>query len=376
MSDHIKIKNIQAYVYRVPLTKPVKSQYLKLESRPALFVSVTDENGLHGWGEVWCNFPEYGAEHRSKLITTLVNPVLKNFEYSHPREVYEKLIDVLDLYAIQSGEIGTFAQIISGIDIAVWDLAARRARLPLASFINSSSELIVNCYASALDVNNAGEATAALVEAGHRAFKLKVGFGKEMDRKNLKQIRGAAGSESLVFVDANQRWAHADEAASKINEISDFDIGFVEEPLNAHSSNEEWSTLSRLTSVPLAGGENIMGNKEFERYINKKLVNHLQIDVAKWGGISQGLIHAGMAQKNNMTVTPHYLGGGIGLLASSHFLAAIGGKGFQEFDANDNPLRQFTTDGLKIHEGKLQLPNNPGIGVEPELNRISRYLIS
>ena len=74
------------------------------------------------------------------------------------------------------------------------------------------------------------------------------------------------------------------------------------------------------------------------------------------------------------TLCPHYLGGGIGLLASAHWLAAAGGGGWLEVDANPNPLRSSTCGPIgTVSEGKVTLADAPGLGVEPDLGRLARY---
>jgi L-alanine-DL-glutamate epimerase-like enolase superfamily enzyme len=100
----------------------------------------------------------------------------------------------------------------------------------------------------------------------------------------------------------------------------------------------------------------------------------VQPDIAKWGGLT---VCAGLARdilKAGKTFCPHYLGGGIGLLASAHLLAGIGGDGWLEVDANDNLLRdQFCGPVLDVNEGAVVLDESPGLGIAPDLFRIDRY---
>ena len=118
-----------------------------------------------------------------------------------------------------------------------------------------------------------------------------------------------------------------------------------------------------------------MGTEGFERYITAGAIRHLQPDVAKWGGISEVLVHACNALRAGIAVSPHFLGGGIGLLASAHLLAAVGGGGYQEFDANPNPLRERIVPMPEVRGGRMLLPMAPGIGAEPQWENLAEFRV-
>jgi L-alanine-DL-glutamate epimerase-like enolase superfamily enzyme len=129
--------------------------------------------------------------------------------------------------------------------------------------------------------------------------------------------------------------------------------------------------------MPLAGGENLVGRATFEDAIQARYLGVVQPDVAKWGRITgcfdvtQATIAAGLCY------CPHFLGSGIGLAASAHLLAAAGGEGLLEIDVNPNPLRSDMAEGWPIVEaGWMTLPDAPGLGIEPDMDRIARYRTS
>ena len=371
----MKIKDIQAYLFRSNLKNPVKSQYLTLHSRPALFVVVEDYEGNQGWGEVWCNFPQQGPEYRARIISEHISQIIKDIEFSHPAEVYKKLEMILKLYAIQSGDFGAYAQVLSGVDCAVWDLSSKIAGLPLAKFINSEAELKVNCYASAIDVNNPGPEALKAMEAGFNKVKLKVGFPGDKDLNNLEEINQYTDNKLTILLDYNQKANTADEAKDVVTKIENYNIGFLEEPLIVTAPSKEWLKLAEMTDIPLASGENIMGDEQFHRYITDKCISHLQLDVAKWGGITKAIKNAELANQQNIKISPHSLSGGIALLASAHFLSASGNSGFQELDANDNPMRKFVESAYQIKDGKMLLNEAPGIGICPDISLLKDYRI-
>lgn len=135
---------------------------------------------------------------------------------------------------------------------------------------------------------------------------------------------------------------------------------------------EEWLSLALATDVPLAAGENMINAQAFARAIAKPAFDVIQPDLCKWGGISGVLPVARDIIAAGKRYCPHYLGGGIGLAASAHVLAAVGGDGMLEIDSNDNPLRHEIF-GPPIVEGRLKLSDMPGLGVT---NQFTAFLVS
>ena len=108
----------------------------------------------------------------------------------------------------------------------------------------------------------------------------------------------------------------------------------------------------------------------------KRPVRVLQPDIAKWGGLSKCVPIAREALKTGLRYCPHYLGGGLGLLASAHALAAVGGDGLLEIDANPNPLRTTLCGSLtEISNGRASLNDEPGLGIVPDLSKLEAYRV-
>src|ERR1041384_1666678 len=145
-----KIRSVQAFCYRYPLTTPVVTSFGKMTSRPAVFVRVEDEDGQVGWGEAWCNFPSTGAEHRARLINEVLAPAAVGLSFTEPSQVFEKLTQGTSVLALQSGEAGPFAQAIAGIDLALWDLYAKRNKTPLWKLLGGSGGTI-RVYATGIN---------------------------------------------------------------------------------------------------------------------------------------------------------------------------------------------------------------------------------
>lgn len=359
------LKRIEAFVYRYPVETPVRTSFGTMHERPAVFVRVEDDDGAEGWGEVWCNFPDVGAEHRARLVESVFASLLEGCDPSDPTHVTEDLTRRTAVLAIQSGEHGPINQCIAGIDIALWDLAARRASQPLWRMLGGTNPLI-RVYASGINPLGADRTAVACRHQGYRAFKLKVGFGDDNDIANLRAMRAALGAEATMMVDANQAWDLA--TATRMGErMEEFDLAWLEEPLRADRPWSEWKSLASACALPLAGGENLAGLPAFDEAIQANAFRVIQPDVAKWGGISGCLEVARRALRAGHRYCPHYLGGGLGLLASAHLLAAAGGDGMLEVDANHNPLRTLTCGPVaSVKDGHVTLDEGPGLGTPPD----------
>ncbi|MHC2681993.1 D-galactarolactone cycloisomerase [Bradyrhizobium diazoefficiens] len=338
MTDSFTVRSIEGVCFRYPLATPVVTSFGKMLNRPAVFVRVVDEDGVEGWGEAWSNFPAPGAEHRARLINEVLAPGLVGRKLENPAQAFEVLSKGTEVLALQCGEPGPFAQAISGIDLALWDLFARRRNLPLWRLLGGQSSKI-KVYASGINPGGAAQTAEAALKRGHRALKLKVGFGAETDIANLSALLTIVGA-GMLAADANQGWS-VDQALEMLPRLSEFNLRWLEEPIRADRPREEWRKLRANAKMPIAAGENISSVEDFEAALGDDVLGVIQPDIAKWGGLTVCVELARQILRVGKTFCPHYLGGGIGLLASAHLLAAVGRDGWLEVDANDNPLRDL-----------------------------------
>ena len=170
----------------------------------------------------------------------------------------------------------------------------------------------------------------------------------------------ASADGGLLALDANQAWS-PEAAATFLDSVGDLPLLWMEEPIRADLPVANWRRLPR--HVPLAGGENIAGEPAFARALSEGVLAVYQPDVAKWGGFTGCMAVGRAALRAGQMYCPHFLGGGIGLAASGHLLAAVGGPGLLEVDVNPNPLRDsFGAIADRVADGLWQVGTAPGIG--------------
>jgi D-galactarolactone cycloisomerase len=364
------ITRLDAHAFVAPVP-PVVTSFGQMSERPALILRIEDCDGAHGWGEIWCNFPAGGWAHRLRLLRDTVGPWLIGRGADNAPDLQRTAAAAFRVLAIQTGEPGPIAQVLSGIDTALWDLAARREGRPLRGLLGGFAATSVPAYASGINPDGAADTVAAARAAGFRAFKLKTGFAD--DGANLRAVRAAMHDGERLMVDFNQALDLA-AAQMRLVSLTDYGLEWIEEPVAADCPLDDLVRLAAIAPAPLAGGENVTRLGDFEALVDRRAVGVVQPDVAKWGGISMATAIARHAAEHGARFCPHFLGSGVGLWASAQLLAAFPG-GSLEVDINPNPLRDLLMPAPRPDvDGRIALAGGPGLGAEPALAECRRWL--
>ena len=368
-----RIARIRIEVFRAPMPRPVVASFGSIEERAIAMVAVEDADGAVGWGDIWGNFPSITTEYRARLAGRLLPDLLLGKTVDDIPAHYADTMRQLRVLSIQSGEYGPIAAAAAAADQALWDLAARRRGVPLRRLLDPGARDRIPTYASGLNPDDGPEMAVRARQAGHRNFKLKVGFGDETDRDNVAAIRRDMADGERLFVDANQRWG-LETAERAAGWLADAGVGWLEEPMRADTPDEDWRRLRSAMRLPLAGGENLTDHDLIDRALG--WLDIMQPDVGKWGGVSDNTAIARRTLAAGRTYCPHWLAGGLGLLHSANILAAIGGDGLLEMDVNANPLREAVVGGaLKVEDGHVRLPDGPGLGIEIDLAALAGWQV-
>ena len=366
----IQIASIEAFAFRVP-TQPIKVSFGTFRDRPMVLVRVRDRDGAEGWGEVWCNWPAVTAEHRARLAADIGERIVGRTLES-PDQAFHQLTAELEVLALQTGEGGPIAAAIAGIDIALWDLAARKADLPLYRALGAAPRERLPVYATGINPDEPERYAADRYAEGHRAFKLKTGFGTERDLRNLRAMREAVGPDAVLTCDANQALS-VDQAIEFARAAGPIDLQWFEEAIRVDRPMSEWKRLAEASPIPLAGGENLQGT-QFDDAIATGALQVFQPDITKWGGVTGNFRVGSAAVRAGKRYCPHFFAGGVCLLASLHTLSAAGGTGLLEFDCWPNPNRELIVgDLLPVKDGTVPVPTGPGLGATPDLNGLDPH---
>jgi D-galactarolactone cycloisomerase len=266
---------------------------------------------------------------------------------------------------------------LSGIDIALWDAWARTLDVSVSRLLGGRARDAVRAYASTgyvtadLSVERFKESVLEAVEEGFTAVKVKLGLGLEIDRPRAEATREAIGDEGILMVDFNANCT-ADTARRIVDGLSDLNIYWVEEPVPPEDL-EGYRSLRQL-GIPIAAGEALFTRYGFREIIASRLVDVVQPDVQKCGGLSEAKVIAHLARTWNVRLAPHHWGGAVSQAATLQFLASIPDYPhtehapeplWLEFDRAPNALREdLPVEPIRADGSYVEIPDGPGLGIE------------
>ncbi len=369
----MKITEIRTKVLGTKIDFPIHTSFGTMTQRYMILVNIRTNSGLEGWGESWSNFPAWSPYERIHTINAGLSPLLIGEDPLDISQLHTKMRRASRILERQWGAPGPIAQAISALDIALWDIVAKAQNKPLYQLWDAQNTQIP-VYASALGPQDPTNLIEKMQAQGISAFKLKLGFGLNTDKRNLEQIRELIGPDAMLMVDANQAW-DLQTSLNMISILEPYQINWLEEPLAA----DEWANMAKLRQelpFKLAAGENIFSSQSFETFLGMGAIDIAQPDVCKIGGLSEMREVCLQAQALNLPFAPHYLGGAVGFLASLHLFAGTKGGLIMELDPHENPLREdFIGDLVQVIDGHLQVPQRPGLGFDANESRIKKYLL-
>lgn len=367
----VHIRSIEPLALEVPLPRPVATPMMSIASVVSLLVAVQDDDGVEGWGEIWCNFPRFGIHHRARLLKDVFAPLLAGRRFESPAEAWAWMTAASNVLRLQSGEPGPVAAVAAGIDIALHDIVAKRAGLPLWRLLGGRSGR-VPIYASVGRASDARAAVERCVAQGFRAFKLHAAGSIGNLVAEVRPIRRLVGEASELMLDVNSSW-EAEAAIATIGELAEDRLSWLEEPIPVDAPAATWRRLAAAAPMPLAGGENMSSAAMFDAALADGVLGVFQPDIAKWGGFSGCLPVARRVVAAGRRFCPHMFSGAPGVLAAGHLLAAANSPdGMLEFGVGFNPLRDELLDGA-ARDGALDLGDAPGLGLRAVRERLARY---
>lgn len=371
--DPLHIRSVEAIALEAPLPRPVLTPMMPIRSVVSLLVAVQDMDGVEGWGEIWCNFPRFGLRHRAELLHQVFAPALAGQRFSSPAAAWAQLQAKSRILRLQSGEPGPIAAVIAGLDIALHDLAAKRAGQPLWRKLGGHRGS-VEAYAS---LGRAADVDATVTQCqtrGFQGFKLHSSGAIEEHLALLLPVRERLGDSAKLMLDVNASW---DEHSARrtIGALAPLNLTWLEEPLPADASEQAWHDLAAAAPMPLAGGENLISDAMFDQAIAQGALRVLQPDLTKWGGFTGCIPLAKRAMAHGMRFCPHMFSGAVGLLASAHLLAASNSPdGLLEVGVGYNPLRDLLVE-VALEQGRFTMGEGAGLGLSIDRSQLKRYRV-
>lgn len=387
----MKITKVTSHVLQYDLPELLGYSQQYFTKRSAHLVEVETDEGITGWGE--CFGPGNVALANKAIVEKVIQPLIMGDDPLDRDVIWHKVYNLTR----DHGQKGMPLQALSGVDIALWDIAGKVAGLPIHKLIGGAHRTEVGVYGygmmlrpeetTSLAARFEDEA-AAIRDMGFEATKMKVGFGPRDDVKLAEAVRRGVGPDFPFMVDANHCYTTSD-AFYVGRALEELDVYWFEEPV-APEDLDGYRELRAGLKVNIAGGE-----AEFNRWGWRALLENRGLDIAQpevcaLGGISEYLRVLALAHAHFTPVANHVWGSAIAVATNLQLLAAMpplpGGmhqwQPWLEFDTTDNRFRdQLLLEPLDIQGqvkrsgGKVAIPTGPGLGVEPDRDFIAAYRV-
>jgi len=379
---HLKIVDIIPHVLVSPLSEPFSFSQGWVQQRSSMIVEIVTDEGITGWGESLCHGlqpPEIAAS----FVQFCFKPMLIGRDPFDVEVLWEEMYNRSRPF----GQYGAAVNAISGVDIALWDIIGRTLNKPIHKLLGGAFRKEITPYATGFyrykgkKYPEEGILEAKQhIEKGFKAMKLKIGFGVEEDIQYVHAVREAVGKDIKIMMDANCAYNLA-TARRILLECEPAKVHFFEEAL-APEDIEGYIQLRNTTSTYISAGENIFGKTGYRHWISRGALDILQPDLMSAGGFTECKKIAALAQAWNTMLIPHVWGSGIGLAASLQFIASLPPTPMSlnpeepmlEYDQSDHPFREdLINQAIYMENGKIKIPDNPGIGVEVNRDVITDF---
>jgi D-galactarolactone cycloisomerase len=328
-----------------------------------LIVRVETSAGVTGWGEAFGHAVNEGTK---AAIDTLVAPAYIGRDPGQIGPLFHEMRQKLHLF----GYNGPVLYGLSGIDIALWDIAGKLANQPLHRLLGGAARMELDAYASLMrytDPDLVAKNAARAVERGFGSIKLH-----ELGVPQVKAAREAIGPGVPLMVDTNCPWSVL-EAKEMARRFQPFDLYWLEEPVWPPDDHQGIAAV-RATGTRIAAGENAASPTEFRHMFEAGAVDFAQPSVTKIGGVTGMMQVAALAAAHGVTLVPHCAYFGAGFLASLHIAATLPHNvPFERLylDLEASPYAPWT----EARDGKMAVPDGPGLGCDPDMAVVERYRV-
>ena len=359
----MRIDNIETFLIRLPFeTGDTAKNWRGGRTLDYVLIRIDTDAGLSGWGDAF----GYGAAPATKAaVDRMIAPSLIGRDARDIAGISHSLQRANHIW----GRYGVTMFAISGIDIALWDLAGKAAGLPVHRLLGGPAHDTLPGYASLLhcpDPESVAARTAEAVAQGYRHIKLH-----ETTVPAVRAARDAMGPDIAMMIDTNCPWTPG-EAREMAAKFRPFDPYWLEEPIFPPEDFESLARLQADSGIAIAAGENACTSFEFQRMFDAGAVAFAQPSVTKVGGITEFRKIQALAEARGITVIPHSPYFGPGFLATLHLLAAAARPSMMErFFCT--PEASLAGKYIDPEDCAFNVPDGPGLGHDPDPDILRDY---
>jgi L-alanine-DL-glutamate epimerase-like enolase superfamily enzyme len=368
----MKITAVRTVALTIPIDRPTKMATRTLDGRDYVLAWVETDEGITGLGYT------YAGTLGGRVVQACINDTLAAVIVGDDPFATARLWGRMFQETLLLGRRGAMLRAISCVDIALWDLVGKAVNQPLYKLIGGYRDS-VPAYASG-GYYREGDPLAYVeqemsryLEFGFRDFKIKVGGAAfEVDVERVRVAREAIGPRARLGLDANNAWTSPTEAIRFIRAVERYDPWWIEEPLGPDDVAGH-AEIARVLDIPVATGEIHATRWDFRDLIVQRAADILQPDACVLGGVSEWLNVAHTAASFDLPVAPHWNAD-----IHVHLAGAVSNCLTVEYFALEEDIYNFErviAERLRPKDGKIPIPNRPGIGLVLDEEALGKYRV-
>lgn len=357
-----KLRSLSAVTVNVPMRRALGTSADTVRSAPLLLIDLVTEEGITGRSYVFCYVASAGP-----AIARMLEAAFETVRGDHvsPHDIAAKLHKRFRLIGVQ----GIVRMALAGLDVALWDILAKAAGLPLAAMLGAQLSPI-----RAYNSNGLGLMTPAacadeameLLEAGFSAVKLRLGRTTlSSDLEAVRAVRKRLPDDVALMVDFNQALSLS-EAKERGRALDQEGVYWIEEPIR-HDDYDGYADLTRSLTTPVQIGENFSGVTAMAVALSRKASDYVMPDLERIGGVTGWIRAAGLAAGNDIAMSSHLFPE-----VSAHLLAATATAHWLEYVDWAEPI---LCEPVRVKDGFVTPSAMPGVGLEWDLQAVERYRI-
>jgi L-rhamnonate dehydratase len=361
-----KITSIKAGIHYVPVNIPLLNRPSKSQM---VFVEINTDQGLTGYG-LTGNVQVNGV---ADFINLQLAPFLKGKNVLDTEARWQEMFLTFN----NRWQTGVWSSAVSAIDIALWDLKGKYLKAPVWRLLGGARKKVqvyLTFGAKEYDKDELVEAAKRAVADGHHTLKMELIAGNggenwQEDAERIKAVREEIGDKIDLGFDGNEQWS-INRALQLCKSVEQYDITWFEEPLYGNDPRL-MAQMRQRTSIPLSGGQNEGSRYRHLELLQQASVDILQPNVCFVGGFTEGLKVAAIAQAFDIMVAD---GGGMAL-HNAHLIGAVTNGWRIEWHYHISMmLDMIYKNAPKVEKGVLTLSDEPGLGLEPNMEALNEYL--
>lgn len=385
----MKITEVKSHVLQYALDEELGYSQQYYDKRTAHIIEVSTDDGITGFGEA---FGGGGVAFGNQaIVEKTIGPMIVGMDPLDIEVIWHKVYNLLR----DHGQKGMPLQALSGIDIALWDIAGKALGQPVYKLLGGAFRDRIPVYGYGMMLQRVPDLeerfareSAAIVAMGFNAMKMKIGRGPAEDVRLVEAVRGAIGDDVKLMVDANHAYT-AREAIPLGRELERLGVYWFEEPV-APEDRQGYRDLCAALDMNIAGGEAEFTRWGFRDLIEGRCVDVLQPETCGLGGITEYRKVLALAHAHFVPVVNHVWGSAVAVAMNLHLLASMpdlpGGahpvQPMLEYDTTPNRFREeLLAEPLNVLEqveksgGTVALPEGPGLGIDLDFDFVRRFRV-